>query len=297
MTGTYTTQRRTVSKDNFFNQTILRREDVPSSIPTSIFSKISSKTEVTNPQQQTQINSTRRNPFARLANISRQTTSTPNTQNLNQPTTTPTTPLISSNLDITSNPATGGYRKATREKGDVKKIVIHETLGATTDAAVTTLKQRGLSYNYIIDNDTNGAGITEYVDPKKGIAYGTGGKDKDGYSYNAQSVQISLAHTKDQQDISAKQQDSLEKMIRNQVDEWYNGEPLEVGYHAQCGGTECNAFGTHAAYENWVKTRLGDLLASGKIKLMNTGTTHNQVNQRGTQVLTAQSGNGGQNLA
>ena len=87
---------------------------------------------------------------------------------------------------------------------------------------------------------------------------------------NPDSINISAAHTKLDHDIKAPQQDTLEKLIRKYVKDYYSGEPLEVSYHAQHGGTDCNVFGTHSAYKQSVKTRLGDLLTAGKIKLANS---------------------------
>ena len=81
MTGTYTTAPiRTVREDNFFEQRILRREDVQSSRPVGTFSGVSNGTFENTAPQTVPTNTSRRNPFARLENISRQSspTSSPN---------------------------------------------------------------------------------------------------------------------------------------------------------------------------------------------------------------------------
>ncbi len=175
-------------------------------------------------------------------------------------------------------PADSGFRIANRGKGDIKRIVIHETLGPTTQNAINTLKERNLSYHTIIGRDGT---ATQYVDPKN-IAWGAKGVNPD-------SINISAAHTKLDHDIKAPQQDTLEKLIRKYVKDYYNGEPLEVSYHAQHGGTDCNVFGTHSAYKQWVQTRLGDLLKTGKIKLANSQHVVNQPKEPGTRVLTENS--------
>jgi hypothetical protein len=169
--------------------------------------------------------------------------------------------------------ATSGFQVANRGKGDIKRIVLHETLGATTKVAISTLKERGLSYHTIIDKDGT---ATKYVDTKD-IAWGAKGVNQD-------SINIAAAHTKSDHDISPSQQNTFEKLIRKYVKDYYNGEPIEVSYHGQHGGTDCNIFGTHAAYEQWMRAKLGDLLQTGKIKLSNTQNIVNQPNERGTRV-------------
>jgi hypothetical protein len=187
-----------------------------------------------------------------------------------------TTPLSGEDIRWSNLPlAISGFDIANRGKGDIKKIVLHETLGETTEAGVRTLKERGLSYHTIVDKDGT---ATKYVDPKN-IAWGAKGVNKD-------SINISAAHTESDHDIKASQQDTFEKLIRKYIQDYYNGEPIEVSYHGQHGGTDCNVFGTHAAYEQWMKTRLGDLLQTGKIKLSNSQNTVNQPNEQGTRILT-----------
>lgn len=171
--------------------------------------------------------------------------------------------------------AVSGFKAANRGKGDIKRIVLHETLGETTEAGIRTLKERGLSYHTIVDKDGT---ATKYVDPKN-IAWGAKGVNQD-------SINISAAHTESEHDIKAPQQDTFEKLIRKYIKDYYNGEPIEISYHGQHGGTDCNVFGTHAAYEQWMKTRLGDLLKTGKIKLCNSQNIVNQPNEAGTQILT-----------
>jgi hypothetical protein len=187
-----------------------------------------------------------------------------------------TTPLSGEDIRWSNLPlAISGFDIANRGKGDIKKIVLHETLGETTEAGVRTLQERGLSYHTIVDKDGT---ATKYVDPKN-IAWGAKGVNKD-------SINISAAHTESDHDIKASQQDTFEKLIRKYIQDYYNGEPIEVSYHGQHGGTDCNVFGTHAAYEQWMKTRLGDLLQTGKIKLSNSQNTVNQPNEQGTRILT-----------
>lgn len=201
-----------------------------------------------------------------------------NNQSNEQLTNTPqtTTPLSSEDIKWSNLPsAISGFEIANRGKGDIKRIVLHETLSETTEAGIRTLKERGLSYHTIVDKDGT---ATKYVDPKN-IAWGAKGVNKD-------SINISAAHTESDHDIKASQQDTFEKLIRKYIKDYYNGEPIEISYHGQHGGTDCNVFGTHAAYEQWVKTKLGDLLQTGKIKISNTQNIVNQANEQGTRILT-----------
>jgi hypothetical protein len=187
-----------------------------------------------------------------------------------------TTPLSSEDIKWSNLPsAISGFQTANRGKGDIKRIVLHETLGETTKAAISTLKERGLSYHTIVDNDKDGI-ATKYVDPKD-IAWGA-------KRVNEDSINIAAAHTESQHDIKPSQQHTFAKLIREYVKLYDNGEPIEISYHGQHGGTDCNIFGTHEAYENWVKTKLGDLLQAGKIKLSNSSITVNQPDEPGTRV-------------
>jgi hypothetical protein len=237
------------------------------------------------------------NPFAYLLESSSSTPNNyPNQSNnvfdqiINSPdqqgntTNNPQPPLTQNNTPLSSEdikwsnlpPANIGFQTANRvKKGDIETIVLHETLGETPEIAVETLRQRKLSYHNIVGK--NGI-VTEYVNPKD-IAWGAKG-------VNAKAINIAAAHTQKDPNITGFQQDAFERLIRKYVDRYHAGKPIAISYHGQHGGTDCNVFGTHAAYEQWVKTRLGDLLQAGKIKLADTQNIVNQANEQGTQILT-----------
>jgi flagellum-specific peptidoglycan hydrolase FlgJ len=76
------------------------------------------------------------------------------------------------------------WSESMQSYGEMKKVegaVIHHTGGASMSGAIETLKQRGLSYHYIIDKD----GTVKQLIPGKGIGYHA-------ESYNANTFGIAL---------------------------------------------------------------------------------------------------------
>jgi flagellum-specific peptidoglycan hydrolase FlgJ len=115
------------------------------------------------------------------------------------------------------------WSKSMQNHGEMKKIdgaVIHHTGGGSMSGAIETLKQRGLSYHYIIDKD----GTVKQLIPGKGIGYHA-------ESYNVNTFGIALVAEDDSKVTAA--QISASISLNARLASTYNYDPKSVFGHGE----------------------------------------------------------------
>lgn len=112
------------------------------------------------------------------------------------------------NLDTSSGGSYPTYSPAMKSHGQMKNVagaIIHHTGGESVTGAISTLKQRGLSYHYIVDKDGN----VHQLLPDGAVGFHTL-PGKGGLS-NANTIGISLA-AKDDTDVTPKQVEAAKQL-------------------------------------------------------------------------------------
>tara|TARA_R110000868_G_scaffold287378_2_gene547744 strand:- start:3188 stop:5557 length:2370 start_codon:yes stop_codon:yes gene_type:complete len=115
------------------------------------------------------------------------------------------------------------WSKSMQSYGEMKKVdgaVIHHTGGGSMSGAIETLKQRGLSYHYIIDKD----GTVKQLIPGKGIGYHA-------ESYNVNTFGIALVAEDDSKVTAA--QISASISLNARLASTYNYDSKNVFGHGE----------------------------------------------------------------
>jgi hypothetical protein len=115
------------------------------------------------------------------------------------------------------------WSKSMQSHGEMKKVdgaVIHHTGGGSMSGAIETLKQRGLSYHYIIDKD----GTVKQLIPGKGIGYHA-------ESYNVNTFGIALVAEDDSKVTAA--QISASISLNARLATTYNYDSKNVFGHGE----------------------------------------------------------------
>jgi hypothetical protein len=115
------------------------------------------------------------------------------------------------------------WSKSMQSYGEMKKVegaVIHHTGGGSMSGAIETLKQRGLSYHYIIDKDGN----VKQLIPGKGIGYHA-------ESYNVNTFGIALVAADDSKVTAAQIAASIS--LNAKLASTYNYDPKKVFGHGE----------------------------------------------------------------
>lgn len=138
---------------------------------------------------------------------------------------------IASNLKGEASPSKVGnvstefptWSESMQSYGEMKKVegaIIHHTGGGNMSGAIETLKQRGLSYHYIIDKD----GTVKQLIPGKGIGYHA-------ESYNTNTFGIALVAEDDSKVTAA--QISASISLNAKLASTYNYDPKSVFGHGE----------------------------------------------------------------